>query len=83
MSKLKDDCDACERLAPEKLARILRATLASIDGWRERAIEIAEAAVPATGNRARALSLAKDMELARLALRRIAGMEADDGPEKS
>lgn len=39
--------------------------------------EIADAAIPATGNKARALALRRDLMLARLSLCRLAEMEGE------
>lgn len=44
----------------------------NIANWESRALEIAEHATP--GNKSRALSLARDMEQARVSLTRLAGM---------
>lgn len=55
--------------------RIVCAVLANIDNWRERALEIEANANP--GNKVRALSLARDLEMARLSLKRLA--EINDG----
>ncbi len=60
-------------LRNEKARRIVRAVLENIENWESRALEIAEHATP--GNKVRALSLARDMEMARLSLTRLTGME--------
>jgi hypothetical protein len=51
--------------------------LANVRHWEQRAEEIADAALPVTGNKARGLSLAKDMRMARISLARLAGLEPD------
>jgi hypothetical protein len=62
-------------LAGERAARVMRATLENIDNWRNRALEIADHANP--GNKVRALSLARDLEQARLSLERLTQDAAD------
>lgn len=57
--------------------RIIVAVLANIDNWTQRLDEIAEAAIPATGNKARALALQRDLMLAKISLCRLAEMEDD------
>jgi hypothetical protein len=57
--------------------RIIVAVLANISNWESRLDEIAAAAIPATGNKARALALQRDLMLARLSLCRLAGMDGD------
>jgi hypothetical protein len=47
--------------------------LATIDNWQERAEEIADKAIPVTGNKARGLSLARDMMQVKVSLKRLAG----------
>jgi hypothetical protein len=51
--------------------------IANIRNWEIRAMEISEAAIPVTGNKARGLSLARDMHMARLSLARLTGLEPD------
>lgn len=53
------------------------AVLENISNWESRLEEIAEEAIPATGNRARALSLQRDMMMCRLSLKRLAGLSQD------
>jgi hypothetical protein len=53
------------------------AVLQNIDNWRQRAEEIAEHAIPITGNKARGLSLARDMHQAMLSLKRLSGLDGD------
>jgi hypothetical protein len=60
-------------LREERARRIIVAVLQNIDNWRERALEIEANCSP--GNKARALSLARDLELARLSLCRLAEMD--------
>lgn len=52
--------------------------LISIDNWRVRAEEIAEHAVPVTGNKGRALSLARDLLQAKISLTRLVGKPDGD-----
>lgn len=51
--------------------------LQNIDNWCSRLEEIAEAAHPTTGNKARALALERDLMLAKISLCRLAEMEGD------
>jgi hypothetical protein len=63
-------------LREEKARRLVKAVLANIDNWTLRIEEIeAHANV---GNKARALSLLRDMEMAKISLNRMAGL--DDEP---
>jgi hypothetical protein len=73
MHRLRNDCDGCTRVAPERSERIINAVLANIQNWEDRLSDIAEAAIPVTGNKTRALALARDMHMARLSLKRLAG----------
>lgn len=57
--------------------RIIVAVLQNVRNWERRLDEIAEAAIPATGNKARALSLLRDLEMFRISLCRLAQMESD------
>lgn len=57
--------------------RIILAVLQNVRNWEERLDEIAEAAIPVTGNKARALSLLRDLEMFRVSLCRLAEMEGD------
>ena len=59
----------------ERANRVVVAVLANIENWRERALEIEANANP--GNKIRALSLARDLEMARLSLCRLAGVPCD------
>lgn len=59
-------------LAQERAERIITAVLQNIENWQERVLEIEENANP--GNKIRALSLARDLEMAKLSLRRLAGL---------
>jgi hypothetical protein len=52
--------------------------LANIANWESRALEIADAAAPVTGNKARALRLARDMMQCRVALTRMARAVIED-----
>ncbi len=58
--------------------RIIVAVLANIDNWCERLEEIAENAIPATGNKARALALERDMVMAKISLCRLAELEGEE-----
>jgi hypothetical protein len=58
-------------LDEEKIRRLVAAVAQNLGGWMEQAEEIAEAAHPATGNKARALHLKKGMAMAKLALERL------------
>jgi hypothetical protein len=49
--------------------------LENIRNWEERLEAIACAAIPVTGNLGRALALQRDMEMCRLSLTRLAGLE--------
>lgn len=51
--------------------RIVRATLENIADWEKRLGEIERHAVAATGDKARALALMRDMGTAKRALQRI------------
>lgn len=51
--------------------------LKNISAWEDRVEIIAENAIPATGNKSRALRLRKDMLMCRLSLARLAGLEPD------
>jgi hypothetical protein len=65
-------------LRNEKAQRLVRAVLENVQDWESRALEIADAALPVTGNKARALSLARDMEQCRLSLTRLAAAALED-----
>ena len=65
-----------QSLQAEKAQRIIIAVLQNIGNWRDRALEIEEHANP--GNKILALSLARDLEMCRLSLKRLAGMPEDD-----
>jgi hypothetical protein len=67
---LMDDAEKAERLA--------RAVLNSLDTWIAATEEIANAAVPFTGNKARALHLQRSMLAARQTLRNIAGLPEEE-----
>lgn len=60
-------------LAEGYARRVVEAVLANIDNWRERCLEIEANANP--GNKARALSLARDLEQARVSLKRLSERE--------
>ena len=65
-------------LEGERARRIIAAVLANISNWEARLDEIAEAAIPLTGNKRRALALQRDLMLARLSLCRLAQMEGEE-----
>lgn len=67
---LMDDAEKAERLA--------RAVLGSIDTWCIAIEEIADAAIPFTGNKARALHLQRSMLAAKQTLRNIAGLPEEE-----
>lgn len=57
--------------------RIIVAVLQNIRNWEDRLEEIADAAIPVTGNKARALALLRDMRMAHVSLCRLAEMEGE------
>ena len=59
-----------------RAARIVTAVLDNIENWRDRVLEIESHANP--GNKVRALALARDLEMARVSLGRLAGRAPDD-----
>jgi PHD/YefM family antitoxin component YafN of YafNO toxin-antitoxin module len=63
-------------LRDEKARRLVTAVLHSLAEWEQRCLEIADYANP--GNKVRALSLAKDLEQARVSLQRLVD-RADKG----
>jgi hypothetical protein len=66
--------DGLIAMAPANFERVIRAVLQNIANWEVRLMEIEQTASPATGNKARALSLRRDMEMAKVSLRRLAGL---------
>jgi hypothetical protein len=62
----------------EKADRLITAVLNSIDTWIEQAAEIESAAIPFTGNKARALHLQRSMLSAKQTLRRLADLPEDE-----
>lgn len=62
----------------EKADRLITAVLNSIDTWIQQVVEIESAAVPFTGNKARALHLQRSMLTAKQTLRNIAGLPEED-----
>jgi hypothetical protein len=60
-------------LEGERARRIIVAVLENVSNWEQRLVEIEEAAIP--GNKARILSLMKDMQFAKLSLKRLADMD--------
>jgi hypothetical protein len=59
-------------LAQERAERIITAVLQNIENWQERVLEIEQNTEH--GNKIRALSLARDLEMAKISLRRLAGL---------
>jgi hypothetical protein len=64
-------------IAPDRAQRIIVAVVQNIRDWEQRVEEIADAAIPVTGNKARGLALLRDMRVTRLGLARLAGLEPD------
>ena len=62
-------------LEGERARRIITATLANIENWEQRLVEIEEAAIP--GNKARILALMRDIHFAKLSLKRLSDMERE------
>jgi hypothetical protein len=62
----------------EKADRLIAAVLNSIDTWIQQVAEIESAAIPFTGNKARALHLQRSMLSAKQTLRRLAGLPEED-----
>lgn len=74
MTSLMPDCRGCRRIEPDRQDRLIRAVLENIANWEVRLMEIEQAASPVTGNKARAMSLRRDMMMAKVSLRRLAGL---------
>lgn len=55
----------------ERARRIIDAILSNMDTWIEQAMEISDAAVAITGNKARGLHLAKSLAQAKLTLEKL------------
>lgn len=51
--------------------RVVRAVMENLGNWQERLAEIEQIAPSDNGNKARALSLLRDMEQARVSLERL------------
>lgn len=62
----------------ERARRIIEALLSTIDTWMEQVNEIADAAIPVTGNKARALHLLKAMQQCKISLRKLAGLAEEE-----
>ena len=62
----------------ERAQRMARAILNSLDGWLSEVEAIEAAAIPFTGNKARALHLMRGMLTAKRTLRDIAGLPEED-----
>lgn len=60
-------------ITPETAQRLALALLSNLDGWMERVEEIADAALPVTGNKARALHLLVAMEQTKIVLLHLIG----------
>lgn len=56
----------------ERFERIIQALLSNIEVWKEQAQEIADHAIPVTGNLGRGLHLLKSLEQASITLRKLA-----------
>jgi hypothetical protein len=59
-----------------KAKRLMIAVLQNMDNWRERTLEIADDCNPQ--HKVKALSLARDLEMARVSLLRLSGLKSDD-----
>lgn len=55
----------------ERARRIITAIMSNMDAWTEAVTEIADAALPITGNRSRALHLLKSLMQAKLTLEKL------------
>jgi hypothetical protein len=64
-------------MKPEHVERMANALLASLDKWIADAAEIAEAAHPTTGNKARALHLQRSMAQAKASLEHLLTLPPD------
>lgn len=62
-------------LEGERARRIIVAVLQNVGNWEQRLVEIEQHATP--GNKVRALSLLRDLEMFRVSLCRLARMEGD------
>jgi hypothetical protein len=62
----------------EKAERMAAAILNSLDGWLSEVEAIEAAAIPFTGNKARALHLQRSMLSAKQTLRRLADLPEDE-----
>jgi hypothetical protein len=60
-------------LEGERARRIIVAVLENVQNWEQRLVEIEQNAN--VGNKARALALLRDMEMAKLSLRRLADID--------
>jgi hypothetical protein len=61
------------KLQAERAERIIIAVLQNIGNWEDRVLEIEQSCPP--GSKILALSLARDLEMAKHSLRRLAGLE--------
>lgn len=73
-----DQCGGCHKIEPDRLDRLVLAILETMVDWQDRVAEIERHAIP--GNKIRALSLMRDMEMTRVSLRRLAGIEPSTTP---
>lgn len=62
-----------------QLERVIRALLANIADWEERLREVESHAPSDNGNRQRCLTLLRDMGQAKHSLRRLSGIDPDEG----
>lgn len=60
-------------LEGERARRIIVAVLENVSNWEQRLVEIEQNA--SVGNKSRALALLRDMEMAKLSLRRLADID--------
>lgn len=62
-------------MPPDHAERIVVAVLQTIDNWRDRVLEAESFAIP--GNKARLLSLARDIEQTKISLQRLTGIPGE------
>lgn len=58
-------------MSPERAAQVIQALNSTLDSWYEAALEIADNALPVTGNKARGLHLAKSILQAKAVLDKL------------
>jgi hypothetical protein len=66
-------------VSPDNAERMVAALLATLDGWMDQAEEIADHAIPATGNAARALHLKMGMAQAKVSLQAMLDRSRSEG----